>query len=173
MRGARPIQDSYTLASLLMRDGHTNVPFVGRRASCRWKGVPCHATFAMLSNFGCLTNGANGIREPEKVSNECLRMPRESLKLATRADAAKAALAASLAARDAGAAREVSERSLEEIHVLTVAVEALNEGLSMLGERITKLQSNDITADLAALTKQVEDLARGAKKSAKRKKTAD
>ena len=98
-------------------------------------------------------------------------MPRESLKLATtRADAAKAALAASLAARDANAAREIMERSLEDLHTLANAVEALNQGLAMLGERLAELQKSDVSAELAALTSRVDDLAKGAKKAQKGKK---
>jgi hypothetical protein len=100
-------------------------------------------------------------------------MPRESLRLATRIDAAKAAVAATLAAREANAAREIMKRSLEEIHSLTVAVEALNQRFFVLSERIMELQGNDTRADLAALTRQVEDFAKGAKKSPKRKKWAD
>jgi hypothetical protein len=100
-------------------------------------------------------------------------MPRESLRVATRADAAKAALAASLAARDASAERDIMERSLQELHVLSDAVAVLNQGLSVLSERITELQKNDVTAEMAALSKQVGDLAKGAKKSQKGKKAAN
>lgn len=59
--------------------------------------------------------------------------------LTTRADAAKAALAATVAARDANLAREILERALCDLPVLTGAVEMLNDGLGAwvrIGKRI-------------------------------------
>jgi hypothetical protein len=64
-------------------------------------------------------------------------MARETEKLlTTRADAAKAALAATVAARDANIAREILERGLADLTVLTDAVETVNHGLAALSQRL-------------------------------------
>ena len=98
-------------------------------------------------------------------------MVRESEKLLlSRADAAKAALAASMAARDANGAREILERALSELPLLVGAVEALNEGLAAINERLSNMQSSkaEVTAQVADLKSQVDDLARIVKKDGKK-----
>jgi hypothetical protein len=83
-------------------------------------------------------------------------MAKETEKLlTTRADAAKAALAATIAARDANLAREILERALCDLPVLTGAVEMLNSGLAALSERLTELREDDRGGDLA---REVSDL---------------
>ena len=84
--------------------------------------------------------------------------------LTTRADAAKAALAASVAARDANAAREIMGRSFADLHLLADAVELLNERLGGLSDQ-RKLIS-EMRERIAALEIRVEEL----EESTKRKK---
>ena len=93
----------------------------------------------------------------------------------SRADAAKAALAASVAARDANGAREILERALSELPLLAGAVEALNEGLAAINERLSDMQSSkaEVTAQVADLKSQVDALARIVKKDGKKKGRVD
>jgi hypothetical protein len=100
-------------------------------------------------------------------------MARESEKLLmTRADAAKAALAATMAARDANAAREILERSLSELKILTDTVETLNYGLAVLSQRPAEQNSAagaDAARDIADLKVRVAELSK-ANSAAKKKK---
>lgn len=104
-------------------------------------------------------------------------MSRQSTELlAARADAANAALASAIAARDANAAREILGSALAEIHALADAVVTLNQGLGALKDEREALTAqvatlhNDgetVTARLAALQHQVDELAKVGKKGSK------
>jgi hypothetical protein len=99
-------------------------------------------------------------------------MAKETEKLlTTRADAAKAALAATVAARDAHIAREIVERALCDLPVLTGAVEMLNSGLAALSERLTELPEDDrgdMAREIADLTRRVVELEKAVKTSKKK-----
>jgi hypothetical protein len=105
-------------------------------------------------------------------------MAKETEKLlTTRADAAKAALAATMAARDANLAREILERALCDLPVLTGAVEMLNYGLAALSDRLTELREDDrgdLAREVADLRTRVVELEKSvaASKEKKKKKVA-
>jgi hypothetical protein len=76
--------------------------------------------------------------------------------LTTRADVTKAALAATVAARDANIAREILERSLADL-----AVEILNHGLAALNLKLAELQMDqegNRAGEVADLKKQIDAL---------------
>jgi hypothetical protein len=100
------------------------------------------------------TGTETGLRVVERTVGAAMAKETEKL-LTTRADAAKAALAATIAARDANLAREILERALCDLPVLTGAVEMLNSGLAALSERLTELREDDRGGDLA---REVADL---------------
>jgi hypothetical protein len=90
---------------------------------------------------------------------------------ATRADVTKAALAATMAARDANLAREVLERALADLPVLTDAVEILSHGLAALNQRPSGLQADEggnLAKEVADLKKRVDALEKAVKRSKKR-----
>jgi hypothetical protein len=99
-------------------------------------------------------------------------MAKETEKLlTTRADAAKAALAATVAVRDAHTARGSVERALCDLPVLTGAVEILNSGLAALRERLTELPEDDrgdMEREIADLTRRVVALEKAVKTSKKK-----
>jgi hypothetical protein len=89
----------------------------------------------------------------------------------TRADVTKAALAASMAARDANLARGILERSLTDLSVLTDAVEILNHGLAALSQKLAALhmdEGGNLAGEVADLTKRVNTLEKAVKRSKKR-----
>ena len=90
---------------------------------------------------------------------------------ATRADVTKAALAASVAARDAHLAREILERALADLSVLTDAVEILNHGLTGLSQKLGGVQGDgdgQLAGEVAHLTQRVNALEKAVKRSKKR-----
>jgi hypothetical protein len=87
-------------------------------------------------------------------------MARETEKLLmARADAAKAAFAAIVAARDANIAREILERALSDLTVLTEGVETLNCALAAQG---------DLAGEVAELKRRVTALEKPVKSSKKK-----
>jgi hypothetical protein len=91
--------------------------------------------------------------------------------LMTRADVTKAALAATLAARDANTAREILQRALADLSVLTDAVEILNHGLAALSRKLDGFHLDEegkLAGEIADLTKRVEALEKAVKRSKKR-----
>jgi hypothetical protein len=92
--------------------------------------------------------------------------------LTTRADVTKAALAATVAARDANLALEILKRSLADLSVLTDAVEILNHGLAALSLKLAGLQMDqegNLAGEVADLKKQVDALKKAVKRLKKKK----
>ena len=99
-------------------------------------------------------------------------MARESKKLsAARADVTTATLAATLAAGDANTAREILQRALADLSVLTDAVEILNQALAALSQNLAALQvdgKGNLAGQVADLNKRVDILEKALKRSKKK-----
>lgn len=76
-----------------------------------------------------------------------------------RTDASRAALAAIVAARDANIAREILERALSDLTVLTDGVETLNRAFAAQG---------DLAGEVAELKRRVTALEKAGKSSKKK-----
>jgi chromosome segregation ATPase len=91
--------------------------------------------------------------------------------LTTRVDVVKAALAATVAARDANVAREILERSQEDLSVLTDAVETLNHELAALSKKLAWVEMDgkaNFAEQFKDLKKRMVVLEKAAKRSKKR-----
>jgi hypothetical protein len=92
--------------------------------------------------------------------------------LTTRADVTKSALAATIAARDANIAREILQRALADLSVLTDTVEILNRGLAGLSQKLAGFQIDEqgnLGAEIADLTTRMDSLEKAVKRAKKKK----
>jgi hypothetical protein len=91
--------------------------------------------------------------------------------LTTRADVTRSALAATMAARDANIAREILQRALVDLSVLTDTVEILNRGLAGLSQKLAGFhmdEEGNLTAEIANLSTRVEALEKAVKRAKKK-----
>ena len=91
--------------------------------------------------------------------------------LTTRADVTKSALAATIAARDANIAREILQRALADLSVLTDTVEILNRGLAGLSQKLAGFQIDEqgnLAAEIGDLNTRMDALEKAVKRAKKK-----